>query len=404
MVNQSLRTYQWFLLAALLAAAVAIAVRFEVDFTVIYGAAALSRVDPSHIYGLPVGGATGGRFFYGPFSFFLIQPLALVSFPVAKWIWIGLQTLAYAVFWAFLFAHFEVLKKRQLAWLWVFVAAINPVHLNFQSNNIQLMLLAALMVAEILSKRKEWWWQGLAGGLVAAVSCIKLYPLFIAVYFWLVKKRMVRVGLVLGFITALCVPFLQFGIGKGLALYQGFLHSLASYHKDNSLIESFNIQCLPSLLARLLPRYIVEGRSFAAIVLAAVGSIAFAYYRFVYLHVDRARKDEKFETHLWSCALALMVFLNPSSFGHYLVFFIPAICSLIEILEVAENREWFPTLGLVVGTALMAFVVDGVLGKPLSNQLQRDCLPTVGLIAICLALSFCLVKGTAATRVKGWPR
>ena len=120
--------------------------------------------------------------------------------------------------------------------------------------------------------------------------------------------------------------------------------------------------------------------------------VAGSFFTLVFHRKNRAREDERFEIYLWSCALALMVLLNPSSFGHYLVFFIPAVCSLIEILESSENRSWFPVAGLVIGTALMALVVDGVLGKPLSRALQRLCLPSIGLIAICLALSFCLVQ------------
>ena len=259
----SLRPYQWFLLAVLLVCAIAIAIRYEVDFVVMYQASRLSHFDVFHVYGSRIGGITGGRFFYGPLTFFFIHPLAFFSFPVAKGIWIGLQTVAFVVFWAFLISNFGVLRRSHWAWLWVFAVSINPVHLNYQSNNIQLMILAVLMIAEVLSKRRETWCQYLGGILVALISAIKLYPFFIVVYFWIVKPRTVRIGLVLGLTLAAVIPLLQFGFADGVLLYKGFLNSLAGYHRDNSLIESFNLQCLPAVLARILPRQIAEGSQLA---------------------------------------------------------------------------------------------------------------------------------------------
>jgi hypothetical protein len=382
MPNLSLRTYQWGLLFVLWICAVVIAIRYEVDFTVMYRVSRLVLSDVSQVYGT----SHGPGFYYGPVTFVFTAPLALLSFPAAKFVWIVLQTIAFSVFWIFLHKKFEVIRRNQWAWIWVFAVSINPVHLNFQSNNIQLMLLAILMVAQTLSNRPESAWQFLSGVLVAGTGAVKLYPLFMVVYFALVKTNQVRLGLLAGFLLAIGIPFAQFGIGDALTLYEGFLSSLGRYHSENSLIESFNIQCLPSVLARVLPLEISTGKAFAPLVIACIGLVSAIFYFLVFQKREVARRDERYEKYLWSFGLALMVFLNPSSFGHYLVFFVPAVASLVEICEKRESRNWIATGGLIVGSVLMALVVDGIIGKPLSHALQRLCVPSIGLTAICLAL------------------
>ena len=110
--------------------------------------------------------------------------------------------LSYILFWFLLSVLYPFLGNNDVRWGWilVWIVAINPIHNNFQSNNIQLMLACVLLLAEILAQKKNPALQTLGGSLCSLAAAIKVFPLFIAVYYLLVKPRPVRLGVILGLV------------------------------------------------------------------------------------------------------------------------------------------------------------------------------------------------------------
>ena len=381
---RALKFYQWVLLAVLWVAGLVIAIKYEVDFPVFYRAVQVSVINPVNAYSSDLMHQNGPRFYYGPLVLAIARPLAWFDFKAAKYFWIFLQTIAFVVFWRFLVSRFEVLRKSQVAWLLVFASSINPIHLNFQSNNIQMMILAVLMVAETLSESSSSRKQILAGAIIPFLGCIKVFPWFVVAYYFLVKSREVRLGLFIGLVVALIVPLMVFGWHDGMAAYQVFYSSLGKYQQHNSFIESSNLQCLHSLVASLLPVSALEGPGFSMI----ANSLFFAFGFLLFFYVWKNGKkisNPVYQNALWSLVVGLMIFLNPSSLGHYLVFLVPGVAAGLELTDRLPNSVFEKVL-VWGGALIIMLVVDGMMGRTASHALQKMRIPAMGMLILCAGL------------------
>ncbi len=379
-----LKLYQWLLLVTLWGAGVVIAIKYEVDFPVFYRAIQVSASSPVHAYSADLMYQNGPRFYYGPLTLVIARPLAWFNFKSAKYFWVFLQTIAFVVFWNFLLKHFDVLRKNQVAWLLVFASSINPIHLNFQSNNIQMMILAFLMVAESLSTKPSTGKQILAGLIIPFLGCIKVFPWFVIVYYFLGKSWAVRWGLVIGMMLSFALPLLVFGWNDGLATYQVFYSSLGKYQQHNSFIESTNLQCLHSLVASLLPDRIVEGPWFPLLANSLFVSIGSLFFFYVWKSGKKIA-NPIFQNALWTLTIGLMVFINPSSLGHYLVFLVPGVAAGFELLDRLPNSVCEKIL-MWGGALIIMVVVDGMIGRTASHALQKIRIPAMGMLILCAGL------------------
>lgn len=375
-----------FLLSVLLIPCWVIAARYNVDLVNLYAAAGFTHTDLSRVYAY---NGTLGRYFYGPFSLILISPLAHLSFEAVKWFWILLQTISYVVFWMALSRLYPVLKEKRffLFWIIIWIVSINPIHNNFQSNNIQLMLAALLLVAELKSREDVKSQQIIAGGLVAIATMIKVFPLFIAAFYLLVKPKWVRAGLVFGFIATGVLPLLFFGFSDGVMLYREFFSNLTTYTVENSLTKVPDILCLPSMVTRILsPANTVPTPAVESIAKGAALLVSAVFFLWVSLKLLKKQlQDARYSLHVWALACALMVFVNPSSRPHYFIFYVPAFCSVLEILYL-EQRGRVPSTLIFISTLLVAFTTDLFTGKSLNDTLEFQNVPTWGLLCACVAL------------------
>lgn len=358
-----------------------IGIKYEIDLVVLHATAQFLNTDYTRVYAQ--NGALG-RYFYGPFSLILIKPLGYLSFPVVKYFWLCLQTFCYFIFWWILSDLYPFLKDKKYFWGWflIWIVAINPIHNNFQSNNIQLMLATLLVLAEkwvrSLSQRK----QVLGGVLVSFTAGIKVFPAFLVVYYFLAKNNNCKKGILLGGLIVLLTPFLFLGPEKATFLYRGFFSNLTTYSAENSLTKTNDILCLPSLLARL------SVSSFTAnIVVLALSALFFIWV----ILAKKSFKTTDSERHFLALAWALSVFLNPSTRPHYFIFYVPAFCSLLEIIY-SRGRTFGLTLGLMLSTLLIAFTAEGVVGKELNETLEAASVPTYGMILLCAILACILLK------------
>jgi hypothetical protein len=261
--------------------------------------------------------------------------------------------------------------------------AINPIHNNFQSNNIQLMLATMLVLAEYLCRKpsnKDQIWGGL---LVAFTAGIKVFPAFLVVYYFIAKSASTRKGILLGTLIVVLSPFVVLGPGKALFLYQGFVSNLTTYSADNSLTRTNDILCLPSLLARW--GFTSTQSNALVLVLSAF------FFGWVFLQKLRPRFDS-IEPYLLAFAWTLSVFLNPSTRPHYFNFYIPAYCILIHRLNFKEWAKSVTGCLTLVSTLLIAFTAEGVVGKPLNEILEAASIPTYGMMILCISLLIAIKK------------
>ena len=376
------RRFKPILLALLLLPCWGIAVRYGVDLFNLHFAASLVHAhDYTHVYAHNPG---VGPYFYGPISLILIEPIALLSLPVAKGVWIGLQTVAYGLFWYLLYRLYPFLRRPNVRWGWLFVwiVAINPIHNNFQSGNIQLMIAADLVAAELFSQSESPFAQVFGGLLCAFASAIKIYPLFIAAFYLLTKPRLVKAGVLGGLLFFAVLPFLYFGAADGMALSRAFVQNLGTYSVENPLDKIPDILCLPSLFARWFG---MEGGWAEKGLLAGLAA-TFFFFAWTLLQRAVAASDRNY-AHLWALALAVMTLLNPSTRPHYFIFLVPGFCSLLEILyEKAAGPILLGTALLAAG--FIALTARGVVGKEWNGRLSFWSVPTLGICLLCLALCF----------------
>ena len=376
-----------FLLFSLLVPCWIIAAQYDIDLVNLYKVSEFSKIDLSLVYAY---NGLLGRFFYGPVSLILLWPLSWMSYEEAKWVWIVLQTLSYGIFWYCLYKLYPLLSERTIFWGWlvVFILSINPIHNNYQSNNVQLMIMAALVAAEVWTQSTKEWQQVLAGVLVAVVASVKVFPFFLVVYYYLTRNRAVREGLLLGCALCILAPMLFFGYEETTLLFKNFLGGLGTYEADNSLTGREDILCLPSLISRWLPPSIAP--LVTKISILGISGVFFAWAWWT----ERKSTDPRVKIHSWALACALTAFLNPSTRPHYFILYVPAAASVLEVIYATQSKRLM-TAGLVVATLLIAFTVEGVVGKELNNKMEAFSLPTYGFLVLTIVLMVALRKRLA---------
>lgn len=341
-----------------------IAFKYHVDLKVLHAVAEMISTNVLHVYD---GGISIGRFFYGPVTLLLIWPLSFFSYGAAELVWVIVQTVAYVFFWVWMFRFFPVTLRGKIGFFllaWCF--ALNPIHNNFQSGNIQLILLALLAWAEGWSADCPKINRFIAGLLVSLVSVVKVFPAFLIPYYVVRRDKWLIGGIAVGLVFAFLAPAVVFGWDSNVLLHQGFLSNLTTYGKDNPLVEIPDILSLASLFARVgLPSLFFP-----------IAFVVISVFFYVWMAKHRVVGSGS-----WSLALALMALLNPSTRVHYFIFYVPAFLAVLEF-SFAQNRrklQW----GIYAVFALIALTMQGVVGKKLNDILEFQNFPTWGAILLC---------------------
>jgi len=389
-MNWNFTRTQSFLILVLFATCLGIGIQYNVDLIVLYDTVRLVvQGQWEKIYSGPGENGSIGRYFYGPFSLLLFSPLGWLSYYGAKAVWLLFQSISYFLFW-WLLGEFFPLRARKafLLWLLVFIFAINPLHNNFQSNNIQLFLAVMLLGAEWLSRR-EGKWDGLAAGLLISVAAaVKIFPFFIFAFYWLWRPKL-RKGLATGLVVTLVSPYVAFGPTKATLLYQTFLKNLTSYGQDNSFITVDDICCLPSLIARAFHYFGGTETEADPFIKLAILGISGAFLGFVWLGKKQSKGKEQNDI-LWTLAFALMAFLNPSTRPHYYIFYVPALAWLAKRWSDDKAGSW-EKFSVLASVGLIALTQEGVTGKGINNLLEAWSIPTYGMLILCLIMTRQLV-------------
>lgn len=364
----------------------AIAARFVVDLIPFHYAATMALKDPLRIYSYPDNG-TLLRFFYGPLTAVLMAPLGLFPLSVAKWIWIGLQTGAYVLFWFFLLRLYPLVARWPL-FLILFLFSINPIHTNFQTNNISLMLATTLLLCEIWRRSRKPTLEFLSGVGVSLCAAVKIFPAFILLFYWIVGRKRLRLGLLLGLLVSFLIPLVYFGPSITWSLFEDFLGNLKTYEAENNFRVE-DILCMPSFVLRWFTPVLGEhsARMLVNVIFVTLSSLFFGTVWFL-----RRRTPSESESwnSFWALALALMALLNSSTRVHYLIFYVPALCLLLENLFI-QFRIWkLLAVGLIFAT--VALTAQSVVGKTTNDLLESWSLPTVGLMFLVGTVVYLISK------------
>jgi hypothetical protein len=337
----------------------------------------------SKIYGDNAG---VGHFFYAPLSLVLFGWMPFFSYPVVKVLWTLINTGAYVLFWAGLFRLFPLLQRKEVIWpfLLVWIVSIKPLHAGFQSHNVQIILAAGFVWAEIFSRAETKAKRVISGALVALMGMVKVFPLFIAGYYFLFRSREVRWGVAGGFVLGLLLCALFLGPESTLTLHQTFLNNLALFHNFAPLTQDAVTLSLASLCATWLSP--VLGMSTALLInkilsLCLVGGFLF------FVWGRRHERSQRYQISLWALALAVMTVVNSSTRPDYFVFFVPAFAALAE-MGAAKIWARISPWGVFVSFALIALISEWVLGgnRDLGHKLELLRLPVVGMLVLCATL------------------
>jgi hypothetical protein len=198
-------------------------------------------------------------------------------------------------------------------------------------------------------------------------------------FYWIARPQ-IRLGLALGILTTLVVPFLAFGVSDSWELHQSFLKNLKSYGNDNSLIVTEDICSLPSLMVRWLYTFGISEQQSMRWVSLLVVFLTAIFLGCCFKWRDKL-SDDKVYLPFFSLALSLMAFLSPATRPHYYIFYLPSAAWLLGLYK-TKTLTKVETFWLVVSIALIALSQEGAVGKYWNDRLEEWNVPTYGMIVL----------------------
>lgn len=339
-------------------------------------------------------------FLYGPIFLVLAYPLSFFSVATAKGIWIAFQCVCYFGLVALLRRFFPSVARNPLLALWGFVFLINPVHSNFQVLNIQVPILAVLLLAQWLCESDTPRKHQIAGALCTVVTFIKAFPAFFVLLLFLTGKKGFRQGLVLGAVACFVLPALVFGFENGVALYKGFFENLTRIGKVDYVTAPTHVLNLHSLIAHIGHTFAWSAKTVSTVTSICWVSTACAFFAFTTWMSRTARwSDVTYQRGWYALGLALNVFLAPYTYIHYYVFYVPVFFWAMETLSASANARRLQITALAVVTALVALTTDFVVGRDLNSQLESYSVPLWGVILLMTLAAHRLFKSLVVRRL-----
>lgn len=279
-------------------------------------------------------------FLYPPSALVFFFPFLPFSLPVAASMWNTLSLLAFiASFWLL----FGFLQKGKLLYLFLFLSALlisEPVRetLLFGQNNAFVLLFIVLSFS--FSRKKHIRYAGIAGIFLGLAISLKLFPIFLLLYFLSKKQYTVSAIALLVFAFLLSIGTLGHleYIHDYLVFGQTFL-SPASHAVNNQSFSAFLLFLFPA--AKLYVSILV--------MLVYMGSVATCYFIWKKLPKDTF-SDFFFFSSILVCTILL---ITPLVWVHHLVFLFPFCFALLW--QVLQRKDTYSLL-LFLCTLLLVLV------------------------------------------------
>jgi len=182
----------------------------QLDFIQFYLAAFIFRVAPessfydmatlSH-YGQIVGISHFARPNYPPFVALLFYPTSLLSYDVAKTLWLGLNALLTISFVAQAGLRLPASRKYAVLFVAWFVLLLPATTQSLLLGQIDPLVGLLMLITIRCAVRRERRWDWIAAGSLALVGAIKLWPLLLAGYFALRRRYRIAWGSIAIFVV-----------------------------------------------------------------------------------------------------------------------------------------------------------------------------------------------------------
>jgi alpha-1,2-mannosyltransferase len=255
-------------------------------------------------------------FTYPPFAALLAVPLALLSWPMAQWVWVAMiyAALAATVSYAFREAIVRAGRWAPLAvgGLVGATAYLMPVSDQIRFGQVDLFLVA-LCVADCATRSPRW----PRGLLIGLATAIKLVPGVFIVYLWITGRRKAAVTAAVAAASATAAAFVALP-GQSIDFWFGAL-------LDSDRVGANNGTTNQAIRAVLLRMYLPD----AVTTLLWVPCVAaLAYFGFRWAR--RARLLDSYQGELIGIAITglLAVALSPVAWIHHLAWLVVVLGAL----------------------------------------------------------------------------
>jgi alpha-1,2-mannosyltransferase len=336
-----------------------------------------------------------------PPSLPIFRSLNLLSYENAKVLLLVLnQLLILLCLYVF---FFKILKLNFINYFFVFGAvylfSFNPIISTLHSGQINLVILALLVLTWLLLKDKKH--PALVALPLALAIILKLYPALFLIYF-LIKKQYKVLFWTLGFLlVAVLVTYPMLPAGTWQDWLQNVAFAGYGSMVRGQLPTAVNNQGINAFTARLFLDHADKFRAlipsntaarFAPVLLSAiVGLVTFAV---IYLR-SKKRPEDRLDDEI-SLILVTMFLVAPISWDYHLTFVIPAILIALYRVTVLENdRLW---LILIAATSLL-LAFNYPFALPAFRQGVLSLLISAKFFAICVIWLFFVLKLSQPSKV-----
>jgi alpha-1,2-mannosyltransferase len=276
------------------------------------------------------------RFTYPPFAAALFVPLALLPAELARWSLTALSLLGLLTTILVVGRRLE-LKPWLMVWLVVAAAALEPVLRNLLLGQINLILMALVIVDLLVIPPR---YRGLITGVVAG---IKLTPAVFVVYFLLRKEWPSAARVAAGFGSTIVIG-LALSWSSSLSFWGGGFLGLGKFGAD-AVVGTDNQSLLAATL-RILGRPELPTASQAVLTVVGVGLGALAAKR----SLARGGPASEVEAVAWIALGGLLG--SPVSWTHHWVWVIVVLAVLASrhrpaVAAVLLFLFWFPTVWIL---------------------------------------------------------
>ncbi|MCA9176231.1 MAG: DUF2029 domain-containing protein [Planctomycetales bacterium] len=309
-----------------------------------------------------------------PSCVLLTLPLARFSFTRALQIWNGLSLAMLIVAVALLFS------RAGLGWspwylLPVFALTVtsNPLAQQMLQGQLNLLLLLLLTGFWLTARSGRWAW---AGVLVGVAGAIKLFPLYLGLYFLAQRRWLGVLGVGAGFAITTLVTMSVFGVDVYVEYFREVAPAVAGEFQSywpNASISGFFRKLLDGSVGHTLPLADLPGLA-SLLTLATVLAMTIA----VGLRCYRAQDDRQRDSAMAACVVAMLL-ASPITWDHYFLLLLPFLALLWQQACGAPARQAALLLLIVLMfTVRPTWIWDAVIPGDGELALRAGDVPSVG--------------------------
>jgi len=308
------------------------------DFGVFYTAAQRLLAGDVEIYKFADGNMP---YKYWPGFAYLMIPLAVLPVPVAQTIWALLNVGAMYLVVVLVLRALRPAGNWWVIGAWSLVLTGQAITDHFMDGQINLLVLAAILVGfQLIGRDRSW--RAFAGvTLILAAAGLKLFPLLVFLMFPVKREWRLMAYAAVAVTVFAVLPFVLQGFEGGLQQYRMWYAILADSGNHIDLSGTTN-QSLYGLLLRLSLPPAVAGTVHRIASVIIVGVLAMGMSREPLRGIDRTFV---FDFTMVACGMLL---ISPLTWIHYYVLLLPFAVLIVAELATPATRSGWAWVGLAL--------------------------------------------------------